>query len=81
MSCLMTEEEMLALVPPEMPPEMIATERIGLVVHRLTRGEFATTAEIAGWTGLTRVGAWLMMNKLSRVLPLALVDGKWSCDV
>lgn len=61
--------------------ELVTTERVGVVVHRLTLGECASTAEIAEWTGLTRVGAWLMMDKLSRVLPVVMVDGQWRCSV
>jgi hypothetical protein len=57
--------------------ELVTTERVGVVVYRLMRGEAATTLEIATWTGLTRTGAWLMMEKLSRVLPLAQVEGRW----
>jgi len=59
--------------------ELITTERVGLVVHRLTLGEAATTAEIAAWVGLTRFGAWEMLDKLSRVIPLALIGGRWRC--
>ena len=59
--------------------EFITTERVGLVVHRLTLGESATTLEIAAWTGLTRFGAWEMLDKLTRVIPLTLIDGRWRC--
>ena len=56
---------------------MITTERVGVVVHRLAHGETGSTLEIAGWIGVSRVGAWMMLDKLSRVLPLNLVDGRW----
>lgn len=57
----------------------ITTERIGVVVRRLTLGESATTAEIAGWCGISRQAAWEMLTKLSRVNPITIIDGKW-CD-
>ena len=57
--------------------DLITTERVGIVVHRLSRGEVVSTMEIAAWVGISRVGAWLMLDKLSRVLPLNMVDGRW----
>jgi len=57
--------------------DLITTERVGIVVHRLSRGEAGNTAEIAGWVGLSRAGAWTMLDKLSRVLPLNFSDGRW----
>ena len=56
--------------------DLITTERVGIVVHRLSRGEVGSTMEIAAWVGISRVGAWLMLDKLSRVLPLNMVDGR-----
>lgn len=57
--------------------DLITTERVGIVVHRLAHGEAGSTMEIAEWVGVSRVGAWMMLDKLSRVLPLNLVDGRW----
>lgn len=60
-----------------MTDDLITTERVGIVVHRLAHGESGTTMEIAGWMGVTRIGAWYAMTKLSRVIPIDLVDGRW----
>lgn len=57
--------------------ESITTERVAVVTMRLARGESATTMQVAEWTGLSRFGAWAMLTKLSRVLPLSCVDGEW----
>lgn len=57
--------------------ELIPTERIGLVVWRLWHRRALTTVEIAELAGVTRAGAWAMMDKLSRKLPIVLVDGEW----
>jgi hypothetical protein len=55
----------------------VTTERVAMVTMRLLRGERGTTMEIAAWVGLTRFGAWEMLMKIARVLPLTLVDGCW----
>ena len=62
----------MGIVEPE-----ITTERVALVVHRLAQGERATTKEIADWIGLTRFGAWEMLSRISRVLPITVVEGCW----
>jgi hypothetical protein len=46
------------------------TERVGLVVWHLCRGEGLQTKDIAKLTGLTRQGAWDLMQRLSRVIPI-----------
>lgn len=61
----------------ELEDELIPTERIGLVVWRLWHRRALTTVEIAELAGVTRAGAWAMMDKLSRKLPIVLVDGEW----
>jgi len=51
--------------------ELLPTERVAIVVRLLFReGQALTSAEIAIRVGLTRRGAWRMMTKLSRVLPI-----------
>jgi predicted DNA-binding protein (UPF0251 family) len=57
--------------------DLITTERVGIVVHRLAHGEAGSTLEIAEWVGLTRQSAWKMLDKLSRVIPIVLVNGRW----
>lgn len=49
------------------------TERIAVVVWRLAAGYRPTTAEIAVSAGISRSGAWEMMSRLSRVLPVCQV--------
>lgn len=55
----------------------VTTERVGVVVDRLKDGHKATTNEVAAWVGLTRFGAWEMLTRLSRVLPITVIDGCW----
>lgn len=57
--------------------ELIPTERVALIVYGLTVGGTVTTAQVAQMTGITHSGAWRMLNKLARVLPLAEEDGRW----
>ena len=57
----------------------VTTERVGIVAWRLAQGWQATTAEIAEWAGISRNGAWYLLIKLSRVLPIEMIDGRWQC--
>lgn len=57
--------------------DMITTERVGIVAHRLALGEAGTTMEIAAWIGLSRQSTWKMLDKLSRVLPIVFINGRW----
>ena len=57
--------------------DMVTTERVAIVVSRLVAGHKGTTADIAEWVGLTRFGAWDMLSRISRVLPVSIVDGCW----
>lgn len=50
--------------------EYTTTERVAIVAHLLATGEQLTTADVANLVGVTRCGAWEMLSKLSRVLPL-----------
>lgn len=57
--------------------EMMTTERVGVVVWLFGRGHTFTTAEVAKISGLTTQGAWLMLSKLSRKLPLVQIGAYW----
>lgn len=57
--------------------EMVTTERVGVVVWLLGRGHTFTTAEVAKISGLSAQGAWLMLSKLSRKLPLVQIGAYW----
>lgn len=59
-----------------MTPET-PTERTAIVMARLGRGDTLTPGEIMAATGLTRVGSYLLMYRISRVQPLVLADGRW----
>lgn len=57
-------------------PETV-TERVAIVVMDLMNGEEYTTAEVAELAGLSKAGAWLLMSRLCRVIPITQVDHKW----
>jgi len=57
--------------------EMIPTERIALVVWRLTRGETLTAKEIAEEYGCSHSGAWRLLARVSRVIPIYQKAGYW----
>ena len=59
-------------VVPEVP-----TERTAIVVWLLAKGRTFRTAEIADLTGVGRSGAYDLMARVSRILPIALIDGVW----
>lgn len=58
--------------------ELVTTERVGIVVWLLAHGRKMTTAEVAGLTRISHGGAWMMLAKLSRVLPLTQDGDIWS---
>jgi len=56
-----------------------AQEKAALIAWHLAHGEGMTTNEVAEITGLTWGGAWRLMDRLSRVLPIYRdEDGMWS---
>lgn len=57
----------------------VTTERVGVVAWRLAQGVQMTTYDVAEWTGLTHSGAWYLLTRLSRVLPIVLIDKHWQC--
>jgi hypothetical protein len=56
---------------------LITTERIALVTAYLYEGGTVTPAFVADRIGITENGAWRMLSKLSRVLPITEEDGQW----
>jgi hypothetical protein len=59
-----------------------AQEKAALVSWHLAHGEEMTTGEIASMTGLTWGGAWWLMARLSRVLPIYQNEkGVWAVSV
>lgn len=58
--------------------DLMTTERIALVSWALLLGKAYTTREVAELTGLTWGGAYRMLCRMSRVLPLYQHDdGRW----
>lgn len=55
----------------------VVTERAGRVAWRLAQGERLTNREIQRLTGLGQSGAWLLMGRLCRALPITFFEGKW----
>ena len=61
-----------------MDSDYTAQEKAALITWHLAHGEGMTTAEIAMMTGMTWAGAWFLMERLSRVLPIYRDDyGIW----
>lgn len=58
-------------------PETV-TERVAVVVHRLTLGQTMTISDVMAATGLKRAGAYALMARVSRVAPLVLDAGEWA---
>lgn len=58
--------------------DLTAQERAGKIAWLLAQGERLTTNEIARLTGLTRGGAWYLMMRISRVVPVVCDErGEW----
>lgn len=53
------------------------TERIGLAVYWLAQGGQFTPKELATRLGCTRHGAYQMLTKLSRTIPIVDDGGVW----
>lgn len=62
---------------PPMDQQYVPTERSALIVLFLMQGSQLSTAEIARLTGLTPQGAWSMLQKICRVVPLYQENGMW----
>ena len=62
-------------------PELVAQERAAMVAWRLADGAGMTTRDVADCVGLQLRGAYHMMNKLMKVLPIRLDGrGRWVRD-
>jgi predicted mannosyl-3-phosphoglycerate phosphatase (HAD superfamily) len=58
--------------------EMTAQERAAKVVYEIATGSQMTTEEVAEITGLTKSGAWWLMQRVIRVTPIGRDDnGRW----
>ena len=59
------------------PGGQVVTERAGRVAWRLAQGERLSNRDVQQLTGLGQSGAWLLMGRLSRVLPVVFYSGVW----
>lgn len=57
--------------------DTVTTERVAIVQYRLDNNDSGSTAQIAAWVGLSRQAAWEMLTKMSRVVPIVAIDGRW----
>jgi len=57
-------------------PEVVS-ERVAIVTWFLMSGHRMRTAEIATLTGISRQGAFALMERISRVLPIRENDETW----
>jgi len=68
---------------PDCPEELVAQERAALLAWWLARGGQLTTRQAADKLGVTYLGAWRILQKLSRVLPIVFdpiddfAEGYW----
>jgi len=67
-----TDQGLGISVRPEIP-----TERTAVVVAALWERQQFTTREVAELTGLTRQGAFDLMCRIGRVLPIVQIDNTW----
>lgn len=63
----------MTTVAPEIP-----SERVAVIVFLICKGRRFTTDEVAQLCGVTKRGAYYIMGRISRVVPLVLEDGAWS---
>lgn len=61
----------------ELTVESIPTERVATTAWAFAQGESYTTAQVATLTGLTWFGAYKLLCKMSRVLPIYCDHGVW----
>jgi hypothetical protein len=54
-----------------------ATERAGLIVVELMNGEELTTRQVAEVANMSMWGAWALMIRLCRVLPIEYSESRW----
>lgn len=52
-------------------------ERAAYIMAKLSAGQKLSTAKVAEDCGVTRQGAYRIMDVMSRVVPLVLDDGQW----
>jgi len=56
---------------------LTTTEAAALLVWHLSHGDVLTAQEAAQMLGLSRQGAWSLLCRISRVVPIYENDGYW----
>lgn len=60
----------------------MTTERVALLTYHLTNGEALSTFAAAELLQVTRQGAWAMLTRMARVIPIYMNDeGLWELSV
>jgi len=63
---------------PEYPSDLNSQQRVALITLWLAAGRKLTTADLMTATGLSSGATWLLMSRLSNVLPIWKDDdGRW----
>ncbi len=58
--------------------DLVAQERAAKVTWALAEGERLNVQDVAEFVGLTRTGAYRMMHKLARAIPITIdATGRW----
>jgi len=57
--------------------DFATTERITFIIWSMTLGAKLTTREIAQLLGITPKGAYMMLCRSSRAIPLVFENGRW----
>jgi hypothetical protein len=60
-----------------MDDDMVVTEKAGLIGFHLGTGQTYTVDEVADLTGLSRHGAYQLLIKMSRSVPILSENGIW----
>ena len=65
---------------PNCPEDLVPQERAAIVAWAFARGEQLTTRQVARKLGVSYLSAWFMLQKLSRVLPVAFDQQEWGSE-
>lgn len=64
----------MSVPPPAEDDEVTITQRAAIVGYEFGIGRVVTTTDIMRRFGLSRTGAWLLLNRIAGVLPIYIVD-------
>lgn len=63
---------------PDLDLELITSERVAKIVHSLHLGHTYTTRNVAEEIGITWDGAYKMMHRIARVIPVTQIRRRWT---